>query len=289
MKSTRTLTIIVAAASLLATAIPASAASLPQPHPALTTKLDGKVHGKFPAAPKFKLPANAELAPRMNGTGSAAKPDAPIQKTVAPGSKHLLIDGWEGRFDQKLGSVLYYIRNYYGRTVRSFRQPTVYRDGEKYAFNCGGSRLNTVQNAWWCGSPYYVVFDTTWLTGYNNRSTGGDMAWGIILAHEFGHAAQYNLGITPANSPNVKYSIYRELFADCEAGSWAGDLQRQGRLDNIAPGDYREAVNTTLSIGDRAGTAWNAAGAHGSGTLRKAYMDYGWRYGAQACINWVRG
>ena len=83
MKSTRTLTIVVAAASLLATAIPASASSLPQPHPELTKKLDGKAHGKFPAAPKFKLPANAELAPRMNGTGSAAKPASSVARSVA--------------------------------------------------------------------------------------------------------------------------------------------------------------------------------------------------------------
>jgi predicted metalloprotease len=289
MKPTRTLTIALAITGLLATAVPAAATSLPTPHPKPTHRLDGKVRGDFPAAPKFRLPAGAERAPRVNNTRTVERPDAPIQRTRRPGSAGVAIDRWEGTFDRKLGSVLYYVRNYFGRAVTGFRQPTVYRDAAQYNFRCGNSQPAPIRgNAVFCSNPYYVAFDTNWFTAYNNWASGGDMAWGIILAHEFGHTTANNLGLHSGNTAKLRYTIYGELFADCMAGTWGADLQRQGRLDNIAPGDYTEAVNALMSIGDPAGTPWNDPNAHGSGSLRRAYMDYGWRYGAQACVNWLR-
>jgi uncharacterized protein len=73
----------------------------------------------------------------------------------------------------------------------------------------------------------------------------GDFAVAYVLAHEYAHNLQQELGVfdnrvTPTAKPY-------ELQADCMAGTWAHSVYAEGALQ---PGDLEEATNTALAVGD---------------------------------------
>jgi predicted metalloprotease len=79
--------------------------------------------------------------------------------------------------------------------------------------------------------------------GYGRAA--GDFAVAYVLAHEYGHNLQQELGIFS----NVVSSSARpfELQADCFAGTWAHSVFEAGLLE---PGDIEEATNAALAVGD---------------------------------------
>src|SRR4051812_7039340 len=111
-----------------------------------------------------------------------------------------------------------------------------------------------------------------------------DMGVAGILAPQGGAAAP---AVPPLNTSKLSYSIWRELYADCQAGAWSADMARRGQLDNFGAGDPQEGVNTIRSIGDPVGTPWTASTAHGTPGQRASFYVYGWNYGPQACVNQV--
>jgi predicted metalloprotease len=78
--------------------------------------------------------------------------------------------------------------------------------------------------------------------GYGHAA--GDFGVAYVVAHEYGHNLQQELGIfTRATTTAEPF----ELQADCLAGSWGNSVYRAGRLQ---PGDVQEAINTALAVGD---------------------------------------
>lgn len=79
--------------------------------------------------------------------------------------------------------------------------------------------------------------------GYGRAA--GDFAVAYVLAHEYAHNLQQELG-TFDNSVGRSARPY-ELQADCLAGTWAHSVFEQGLL---APDDLEEATNAALAVGD---------------------------------------
>ena len=73
----------------------------------------------------------------------------------------------------------------------------------------------------------------------------GDFAVAYVLAHEYAHNLQYELGIFD-NSVTASARPY-ELQADCLAGTWAHSVYEEGLLE---PGDLEEATSAALAVGD---------------------------------------
>ncbi|MEX3020196.1 neutral zinc metallopeptidase [Kluyvera sp. STS39-E] len=111
--------------------------------------------------------------------------------------------------------------------------------------------------------PFYCPTDTTVyidLSFYDDMKSklgaGGDFAQGYVIAHEVGHHVQKLLGIEPkvrqmqqnASEAEVnRLSVRMELQADCFAGVWGHNMQKQGILE---AGDLEEALNAAEAIGD---------------------------------------
>lgn len=85
----------------------------------------------------------------------------------------------------------------------------------------------------------------------------GDFAQGYVLAHEVGHHVQNLLGVMDKvaqarGSMNERQandlSVRVELQADCFAGIWAHELQKEGTV--IEDGDIEEAMNAASAVGD---------------------------------------
>lgn len=111
----------------------------------------------------------------------------------------------------------------------------------------------------------------------------GDFAWVVVVAHEWGHHIQaqlgFDLGVVPDRAGEVAPVAY-EQQADCMAGAYSQDAELTGWLD---PGDIDEALFMTEISGDPPGTAWNDPGAHGSADQRVDAFLEGYANGLIGC------
>ncbi len=111
----------------------------------------------------------------------------------------------------------------------------------------------------------------------------GDFAWVTVIAHEWGHHVQAQLGIYATENPEMDgglYSVELEQQADCLAGVYTANAEDRGWLD---PGDYEEAVYLTGVAGDPEGTAADDPEAHGTSDQRLAAFSSGYTEGLAGC------
>ena len=94
------------------------------------------------------------------------------------------------------------------------------------------------------------VWDGTLAANQDGTKTHetGDFSVAFVVAHEFAHSLQAELGIL---RPDVLVypTVRTELHADCWAGVWAESAEFNGILDQ---GDIEEAAQTALDVGDYA-------------------------------------
>ena len=86
--------------------------------------------------------------------------------------------------------------------------------------------------------------------GFPGESAGygraaGDFAVAYVIAHEYAHNVQQELGIFASFTGRQARPF--ELQADCMSGLWANSVYEQGLLE---AGDLEEALQTALAIGD---------------------------------------
>jgi predicted metalloprotease len=99
----------------------------------------------------------------------------------------------------------------------------------------------------------------------------GDFAVAYVLAHEYAHNLQYELGVFD-NSTGASAKPF-ELQADCFAGAWAHSVFEAGLLQ---PGDLEEAADAALAVGDfDVGNAQH----HGTPEERRDALLTGYRSG----------
>jgi predicted metalloprotease len=135
-----------------------------------------------------------------------------------------------------------------------------------------GGYCGTVNGPSYCPLDYTVYLEQFFMD--RQLQQFGDFAPAIIIAHEIGHHIQTILGV------NKIFSISRELDADCLAGAWAANAGARGLLE---VGDIQEAAGSLFSVGDRSGTAWFAADAHGTPFQRIVAFNRGYRNGPAGC------
>ena len=112
-------------------------------------------------------------------------------------------------------------------------------------------------------------------------STFGPVTFGLVLAHEYGHALQDRTGALRRNDLNT---VDLEQQADCVAGAWAGRANA-----GLAPGiafddnDVRSGLISMISIEDPIGTDPTSPGGHGSGFDRVGAFQVGFQEGLARC------
>jgi predicted metalloprotease len=144
--------------------------------------------------------------------------------------------------------------------------------GTEDAPACGGQVVEP-GNAFYCAPENYIAWDErNLLLPYFAQV--GDFAIAFVLAHEWGHAIQRQVGAT------AEAGIFFELQADCYAGAWGADADLRGLLE---PGDVEEGLRAAESVGDAPGIPWFDPGAHGSPEQRVQAFATGFRDGPFAC------
>ena len=104
----------------------------------------------------------------------------------------------------------------------------------------------------------------------------GDYTVVVIIAHEWGHAIQAQMG----NESGI--SIQRELQADCYAGAYSQYAVNESKKVIIEDGDIDEATASLFEAGDGGGS-WFDRNAHGSGDQRQAAFNTGLENGMGDC------
>jgi uncharacterized protein len=102
--------------------------------------------------------------------------------------------------------------------------------------------------------------------------TIGDFSVAYIVAHEFGHEIQYELGAFDKYGGSVPTMAF-ELQADCYAGTWAKSAYDENRLED---GDVQEALDAALAVGD---FDTDNPGHHGTPEQREAAWSTGFESG----------
>jgi hypothetical protein len=110
-----------------------------------------------------------------------------------------------------------------------------------------------------------------------------DYAGGVVLAHEWGHAIQDQLGWLRWGIRH-KYFKGVELQADCYAGMFSRYAAQQKLLER---GDLQEALRLMTTVGDRARLSPTAEGAHGTPKQRRTWFMRGYDTGRIATCNGI--
>lgn len=110
----------------------------------------------------------------------------------------------------------------------------------------------------YCPRDQKVYIDLSFYRELQNKlNAPGDFAQAYVLAHEVGHHVQTLLGISQqvdaarrrsSEAQANQLSVRLELQADCFAGVWANQAQRERNV--LEPGDIEEALNAASQIGD---------------------------------------
>ncbi len=138
----------------------------------------------------------------------------------------------------------------------------------------------------YCFLGDFIAYDDTPEGVVGSLATNfGPVTFGLVLAHEYGHALQDRTGALRRNDLNT---VDLEQQADCVAGAWAGRANA-----GLAPGitfddqDVRAGLISMISIEDPIGTDPLSPGGHGSGFDRVGAFQVGFREGLARCATLV--
>jgi uncharacterized protein len=105
--------------------------------------------------------------------------------------------------------------------------------------------------------------------------TVGDFSVAYIVAHEYAHEIQDELGLFDRYGRQLPTMAF-ELQADCYAGTWAKSASDEHRLED---GDVQEALNAALAVGD---FDTSSPGHHGTPAQREEAWTTGFDAGNPA-------
>src|SRR4029079_3926284 len=160
---------------------------------------------------------------------------------------------------------------------------------------CGVASSQT--GPFYCPADKKVYLDTAFFDELKNRfGAPGEFAQAYVIAHEFGHHVQDELGIMdqvaqqqqsyPSRANDL--SIRLELQADCLAGVWAHSVYTtpdQSDVESITDKDVQDALNAAAAVGDAriqeqaTVTIDKESWTHGSAAQRSTWFNNGFKGG----------
>lgn len=141
---------------------------------------------------------------------------------------------------------------------------------------CGGQPAGP-WNAQYCSRSETISWDGNWLFGDLYRKAG-DAAVAFLLAHEYGHLVQDQLGL----ENEFPLTIEAELNADCLAGAWFGAVDADvARLNRV---DFDALYAAVQDVADPRGVPWEDPSAHGTRSERQDALLLGGERGPEACL-----
>jgi predicted metalloprotease len=196
-------------------------------------------------------------------------------------------DFWSGALPQQAGKDYQVIRTvkYTGQT----------------SSGCGAAQ--SAMGPFYCPNDKRVYIDQSFMRDMLQGqlgAKGGTFALGYVIAHEFGHHVEDQLGVLgrlrTQQGPRSD-SVRVELMADCLAGVWARsasttqDANGQVIIEDLTRADVANAVDAAQAVGDdriqkrSSGRVDQEAWTHGSSAERVRWFETGMQQGTISACN----
>ena len=196
-------------------------------------------------------------------------------------------------------------------SVQAFWDGVFQRSGRQYPYRDTVFFTDQVQTE--CGvassqvGPFYcprdqlIYIDLEFFDELQSRfgAGGAPFAQAYVIAHEYGHHVQNQLGVlerigNDRQGPESR-AVRAELQADCYAGVWAANAVEQGLLEELTQADINAGLDAAAAIGDdriqeqTQGQVNPEVWTHGSSEQRRRWFSRGYEEGRPAVCDTFTG
>jgi predicted metalloprotease len=194
------------------------------------------------------------------------------------------------RDDCRIVGVVNSVQAHWQSTLQGYRPAnTVFFEGSTQS-GCGAA--SSAVGPFYCPADEQIYIDLAFYGELRRRfgATGGPFAQAYVIAHEYGHHVEHQLGVLDrarSNDTGPQSAAVRvELMADCLAGMWARGAVATGFVEELTDADIRDGLDAAASVGDDRiqehvqGRVDPESWTHGSAEQRQRWFTTGYRDGA---------